>query len=133
MSNRETYKEIAERTDQEFLEGREMEGYEPTELHLARSPGASLTIRLAEADFAVLRRHAKANGLNMSEFAREALMKAVATDTEDPLTGLVAGAQRLATLAKRVETSRTAAGSALTARPKKRSIARERQRPKAGR
>lgn len=112
-----TYKEMAERMDQDFEAGREMDGYEPTELHVSRSAGASLTVRLSEEDFALLRRHAQAKGLNMSEFARDALMKAAAADSEDPLTELVACVNRLAKLARKIEVRRSAAGSALTMRP----------------
>jgi hypothetical protein len=41
----------------------------------------------------------------MSEFAREALLKAIEDDAEEPLAALVAGAQRMAKLARRVDVS----------------------------
>ena len=45
----------------------------------------------------------------MSEFVRDALIRAIAEEEEDSLTGLIAGTQRLAKLARKVEAARQGA------------------------
>jgi post-segregation antitoxin (ccd killing protein) len=91
--------------DRQVREGRELEGFEPVSVKIRKPADAVFSIRLTQEDFALLRRHTQAKGLNMSEFAREALLRAIEDDAEEPLAALVAGAQRMAKLARRVDVS----------------------------
>jgi hypothetical protein len=101
-----TYEKIVKEFD-ELLETVEPEDVQPADLKPSKMTGASITVRLSAEDFLLLRRHVEARGTSLSEFARDALLAALANDSnDDPLTGLVAGAQQLAKLARKVEASR---------------------------
>jgi hypothetical protein len=107
MAESESWKDIAERFDRKVAEGREGEDVVPIKAHVSKSADAVFSIRMTYEDMALLRRYTERKGIKMSEFARDAMMKAMAEDSEDPLTGLVAGAQRLAKLARKVEVARS--------------------------
>lgn len=106
MTQRESWKDIAARVDQQVVEGREGESLVPVKAKVTRSADAVFSIRMTYEDMALLRHYTQRKGLKMSEFARDAMIKAMADDLEEPLTGLIAGAQHLAKLARKVETER---------------------------
>ncbi len=106
MARRPTYKEMAAKLDEQIEGGLEPEDLEPAEIKPVKSPGASLTVRLSAEDFALIRQYTQAHGQSMSEFVRDALIRAIAEEEEDSLTGLIAGTQRLAKLARKVEAAR---------------------------
>ncbi len=106
MTERESWQKAAERVDKQIREGKEAENIVPVSAEVTRSADAVFSIRMTYEDMELLRRYTKAKGIKMSEFARNAMMKAMSEDDEDPLSGLVAGAQQLAKLARRVEASR---------------------------
>ncbi len=103
MTEQESWQDIAERIDQQVAEGREGEGFVPVTAKVSQTADAVFSIRMTYEDMALLRRYTQQKGIKMSEFARDAMMKAISEDSEDPLTGLLAGAQQLAKLARKVE------------------------------
>ena len=106
MTERESWQDIAERVDKQIAEGREGEDIVPVKAKVTRGAEAIFSIRMTYEDMALLRRYTEEKRIKMSEFARDAMIKAMAEDSEDPLTGLVAGAQQLAKLARKVEITR---------------------------
>jgi hypothetical protein len=106
MAERKSWKQIAEAVDRQVAEGREAEGVTPVRARVSRAADAVFSIRMTYEDMALLRDYTQRKGVKMSEFARDAMMKAMAEDSEEPLTGLIAGAQQLAKLARKVDTSR---------------------------
>ncbi len=105
MSENTSWKEIAEQVDRDIAEGREAENVVPVTAKLTRGADTIFSIRMSSEDMALLRRYTQKKGLKMSEFARDAMLKAMSEDGEDPLSGLLAGAQQLAKLARQVEAS----------------------------
>ena len=105
MAEQESWQDIAERIDKQVAEGREGEGFVPVKAKVTRGADTVLSIRMPSEDMALLRRYTQKKGVRVSEFARDAIMKAISEDAEEPLTGLLAGAQQLAKLARQVEAS----------------------------
>ena len=75
MSNvNKTYEEMAREEDEKVAQGREAEGYVRVAARVASDLGHVMMLRFSQEEIAVIRKKAKAKGIGVAEYVREAAL-----------------------------------------------------------
>ena len=77
MPRKPTDEEIDEEMRKAIEEGRELEGWEPVEVRVAKSPRAVYGLRLSPQEYEEIAAAAQARGMTMSDFLRSAARAAI--------------------------------------------------------
>jgi uncharacterized protein (DUF1778 family) len=80
----ETYDEMADRIDTEYEAGLIPEEATPVGVRVWRPADVNYSIRFNREEIAMLRRHAEATGVKLSDFIRDAAIAAVASSDLEP-------------------------------------------------